>query len=43
MNNHDEDYVLTEEEQEQEVKVFESFPHQVLLCYFLRKFHEVRV
>ena len=43
MNDDDENYVFTEEEQEQEVNLFEPFPQQVLLHYFLRKFHEVRV
>ena len=43
MNGNDEDYVFTEEEQEQEVNLFEPFPQQVLLSYFLRKLHLVRV
>ena len=42
MNDGDEDYVFTEEEEEQEVNLFEPFPQQVLLHYFLRKFHIVR-
>ena len=32
----DEDYVFAEEEQEQEVNLFEPFSQQVLLSYFLR-------
>ena len=43
MNDDDENYVFTEEEQEQEVNLFKPFPQQVLLRYFLRKFYEVRV
>ena len=43
MDDDDENYVFTEEEQEQEANLFEPFPQQVLLHYFLRKFHEVRV
>ena len=40
MNDDDED-VFTEEEQELEVNSFKPFPQQILLPYFLRKFHVV--
>ena len=43
MNDDDQDYVFTEEEQEQEVNLFEPFPQQVLLRYFLWPSHVVRV
>ena len=43
MNNGDEDYVFTEQEQEQEVNLFEPFRQQVLLRYFLKKLHLVKV
>ena len=35
-------FVFTEEEQEQKVNLSEPFPQQVLLRYFLKKFHLVR-
>ena len=43
MNDDDEDYVFTEEEQEQEINLFKPFLQQVLLRYFLKKVHLVRV
>ena len=43
MNDDDEIYVFTEDEQEEEVNLFEPFLQQVLLSYFLKKFHVVRL
>ena len=43
MNDDVEDYVFTEEEQEQEINLFKPFLQQVLLHYFLNKVHLVRV
>ena len=43
MNDNDENYVFTEEEHEEEVYLFEPFPQQVFIRYFLRKLHVVRV
>ena len=43
MNDDDEDQVLTEGEQEQYMNLFEPFPQQVLLRYFLKKLHLVRM
>ena len=44
MNDDDEDYVYEQEQDyEQEVNLFELFPQQVLLRYFLSKFHVVRM